>query len=412
MGERNPVAGSGLGGRVLKGRAMTREASQYHLKERNLAAERMPRSGIRVILDEAHRLGGEILHLEIGQPDLATPAHVIEAAHQAALDGDTGYTPNAGYPSLRAAFADRLSEEQQLAIRPEQVVVSVGAMGAMFAAFCALVSPGDEVLIPDPGYPNYHMPVSLLGATGVPYPLEPANGFAVTAETIRDRISDRTKLIILNSPSNPTGEVIAAGTLEKIIDLARERGIYVLSDEAYDHVVFQGKHCSSLRFDNSGCVVSIFSCSKTYSMTGWRVGFSVSASPLAEILTKLQEMFVSCAPSVSQRAAEAALRGPQDCVLEMLATYRKRRELALHRCEELGLTCIVPKGAFYLMVELPRDETDSMDFALRLVRERRVAVAPGITFGEKGNRFVRLSLCASETTISEGLARLAEYGGG
>lgn len=378
------------------------------MKELNFAAESMPRSGIRVLLDEADKIG-DVLHLEIGQPDFPTPAHIIEAATQAAYEGYTGYTPNAGYMSLREAFAARLKNDHGLDIPAERVVVSVGAMGALFNAFCVTVAPGDEVLIPDPGYPNYYMPVQLLGARAVPYPLEAApSGFSINPEVLRSLITERTKVIIVNSPSNPTGLVECGETLQKIVELAQEHGLYIISDEAYDHIIFDGTHLSPLLYDDNGCVIATYSCSKTYSMTGWRVGFVVSPPAITPVITKLQEAYISCAPSVSQKAAEAALNGPQDCVKEMVEVYCRRRQTAMDLCDELGIDYIRPKGAFYLMVALPEAARhDSMGFALRLVKEARVAVAPGVTFGLKGEGYVRLSLCSSEETIREGLMRLA-----
>jgi aspartate aminotransferase/aminotransferase len=376
------------------------------MKSLNPAAVAMPQSGIRAILDEASKLE-DVLHLEIGQPDLPTPGHIIEAAERAARNGYTGYTPNAGYWSLREAFAARLSDEQGLSVEPEQVVVSVGAMGALFSTLCALVAPGDEILVPDPGYPNYQMPIHLLGAKAVPYPLELSSGYSLVPAIIESLISRRTKAIIINSPSNPTGMVATPEALRGVVQMAQEHRLFVISDEAYDHIVFEGRHVCALHFDTSGGVVSIFSCSKTYSMTGWRVGFSVSTRGIAVLLTKLQEMFVSCAPSVSQKAAEAALAGPQDCVGEMLGHYRRRRDSALELATALNLAVVVPNGAFYMMIGLPEwAGGDSMGFARHLLAETHLAVAPGITFGMNGQGFIRVSLCASEASIAEGLRRL------
>ncbi len=378
------------------------------MKDLNFAAQNMPRSGIRVILDEANKVGN-VLHLEIGQPDFPTPTHIIEAATKAAYDGYTGYTPNAGYPSLREAFATRLKSDYGLNLSAEQVVVSGGAMGALFNAFCTTLSPGDEVLLPDPGYPNYVMTVQLLGARFIPYPLDVTpSGYSLNYEAIRSRITERTKVIVINSPSNPTGLVARGEVLQELVKLAQAYGLYILSDEAYDHIIFEGAHVSPLSFDESGCVIATYSCSKTYSMTGWRVGFTVASPTIAPIATKLQEAYISCAPSVSQKAAEAALNGPQTCVTEMVATYHRRRQVALDLCSKLGIQCIPPKGAFYLMIALPEAaKSDSMGFALRLVKEAQLAVAPGVTFGTKGEGQVRLSLCSSEETICEGLKRLA-----
>ncbi|MCP4629508.1 MAG: aminotransferase class I/II-fold pyridoxal phosphate-dependent enzyme [bacterium] len=379
------------------------------MKILNPAAEFMPRSGIRYILDKANNYS-DVLHLEIGQPDLPTPPHIVDAAMRAAREGFTGYTPNAGYPSLRRTFAKRLSAEQGINIYPEQIVVTVGAMGGLFSAMSATLAPGDEALVPDPGYPNYSMALRLLGGKTVSYPLKKTSRFALDTEEIRTRITPQTKLIVINSPSNPTGAVISEVDLINVVEIAKTHGLYLLSDEAYDHVIFDGKHISPLKYDDAGCAISIYSCSKTYSMTGWRVGFTVSTAENATIITKLQEAFVACAASISQKAAEAALTGPQQCVDDMRETYSNRRNLALDLCSMLGLQCIAPSGAFYLMIELPSTEKrDSLEFCLQLIKDKRVAIAPGVTFGKKGEGFIRASLCASEEVLKTGLSRLAEY---
>ena len=380
-------------------------------KSLNPTVVQMPRSGIRVVLDEANKLE-DVCHLEIGQPDLPTPPHIVEAAVAAARQGYTGYTPNAGFPSLRQAFAERLNEERGLRIDPEQVVVTVGAMGAIFSALCATVAPGDEVLIPDPGYPNYLMPVRLLGATSVRYPLDAGAGFALQADAIRERIGPRTKAIIINSPSNPTGAMIDRAELEAVIELVQKHGLYLISDEAYAHVCFGKPHLTPLGYNAGEHVIAVYSCSKTYSMTGWRVGFAVSSLEIARLLSKLQEVYVACAPSVSQKAAEAALRGSQECVEAMAKTYWRRRDLALRLCDDYGLVAVPPQGAFYLLIALPaQGDKDSTAYALQLLAQKHVAVAPGRTFGPSGEGFVRIALCAPENAIQEGLKRIAEFSG-
>jgi aspartate aminotransferase len=379
------------------------------MRHLNPTAVSLPRSGIRLILDEAHRIGN-VIHLEIGQPDLPTPAHIVEAAATAAHGGFTGYTPNAGYSSLREAFAARILEDHALRVEAAQVVVTPGAAGALFSALCALLSPGDEVMVPNPGYPNYYMPVLLLGARAIPYPLNSAASFALDPDAIAELVTRRTKVIIINSPSNPTGSVADSSTWGRILEIASQHGVYIISDECYDHILFEGKHVSPLGFDPPDGVIAVYSCSKTYSMTGWRVGFAVSTTELANTITHLQEMYVSCAPSVSQKAAEAALRGPQACVHEMVSTYSRRRDLAGALATQHGLQHTIPRGAFYMLVAIPgRYRTDSMGYCLRLVKEARVAVAPGLTFGSLGEGYVRVSLCASESALSEGIPRLAEF---
>jgi aspartate aminotransferase/aminotransferase len=373
----------------------------------NQAAVNMPRSGIRVILDEANKLEN-VIHLEIGQPDFPTPPHIIEAAMRAAYDGYTGYTPNAGYSQLRDAFANRLNIDSHLNVSSNQITVTAGAMGALFNAFCAFISPGDEVLIPDPGYPNYYMPIGMLGGKAIPYPLLLDDEFPIRADMISPLITRFTKVIVINSPSNPSGSVINESELIKILELANKNGLKIISDEAYDHILFEGQHISPLKYSDSSSIVAIYSCSKTYSMTGWRVGFLVTSPNLAPLMSKLQEMYISCAPSISQKAAEAALNGPQTCVRDMVNVYQKRKDISLELCNTLNVKYVKPKGAFYLMIKLPEcEKANSMQFALGLLKSQKVAVAPGITFGGHGEGFVRVSLCANQDVICSGLRIIA-----
>ncbi len=378
------------------------------MKKTNPVIENMPRSGIRVILDEANKLE-DVLHLEIGQPDFATPDHIIEAAHQAAIDGFTGYTPNAGFGSLREAFADHLKIEYGIHADSEQIVVTAGAMGALFNAFSTLVSPGDEVLIPDPGYPNYSMALQFLRAKPVAYPLGfDSSQFYLDPDVIEQSITKKTKAIVLNSPSNPTGLVADEKAIIRIVEVAHKHGLYIISDEAYDHIIFNGAHHSPLKFGREEHIIAVYSCSKTYAMTGWRVGFAVAPAEICRLMSKLQEAYIACAPSISQKAAEAALKGPQSCVSAMNASYQQRRDLAIRICSELKINCVLPNGAFYLMVALPEPVMEnSMQFSLDLVKQSKLAVAPGITFGERGEGFIRLALCAKESVLKEGLSRLS-----
>lgn len=379
------------------------------LKSINPAANHMPRSGIRVVLDEAQKIA-DVLHLEIGQPDLPTPAHIVTAAAEAMRAGYTGYTPNAGFFSLREAFAQRLLEDHGLAVSPDQVVVTVGAMGALFSALAAIVEPGDEVLLPDPGYPNYLMAIRMLQGIPVYYALDRTAGFSLQIDALKERIGKRSKAILINSPANPTGAMLERAQIQAVASLAQEHGLFVVSDEAYDHICFEMPHQPLLALGVEEGVVAVYSCSKTYSMTGWRVGFSVSSVKMAALLTKLQEVFVACAPSISQKAAEAALSSPQDCVAEMLATYRRRRESALTQARELGLTVLPPQGAFYLMLPIPpRWILDSTGYALELLHQQHVAVAPGRTFGPGGEGYVRIALCTGESIIEDGLRRIHAF---
>jgi len=316
-----------------------------------------------------------------------------------------------GFISLRETFAESLERDHNITISPDQVVVSVGAMGALFNTFSALIAKDDEVLIPDPGYPNYIMALNLLHSKPVPYPLGVnQNGFYIDTDIIKSLITEKTKAIVINSPSNPTGLIANEESVLQIIEIASQAGIYIISDESYDHIIFDQPHISPLSYDLNGQIISIYSCSKTYAMTGWRVGFAVAPSNIIQLISKLQEATVSCASSVSQKAAEAALKGPQNCVEEMRIAYQKNRDIAINMCEQMSLQYTKPNGAFYLMISLPSSAChDSMQFSLNLLRMMKLAVAPGITFGRKGEGYIRLALCVNEKTIIEGLNRISSF---
>lgn len=372
------------------------------------AVSAMRRSGIREVMDLAASHSG-VIHLEVGEPDFATPAHVVEAAARAAESGYTKYTANRGLPSLREALAAKLRRSNRILADPDQIVVTTGGVTALAESLLALVEPGEEVLLPDPAWPNYEMMAAALGARVVRYPLDRARGYEPDLERLAELArSPRAKVVLVNSPGNPTGSVWGRETVERVYQIACESNIYLLTDEVYEEIVFQGEHVSPASLDDEGRVVSVFSFSKTYAMTGWRVGYAVSSPPLAEVIAKIQEALVSCAPSVSQKAAEAALLGPQECVADMRAAYRARRDFAVEALRTHGLFVTEPQGAFYIVADIGSATSDTFGFARWLVGEHGVAVAPGETFGPAGAGLVRLSLAASRSSLEEGIRRLAE----
>jgi aspartate aminotransferase len=385
------------------------------MKPISTAAKEMPRSGIRVILDLAVRIP-DAIHLEIGQPDFPTPPHIVEAAHQAMLQGFTKYTPNSGLLSLREAIAHKVTHDNAIPVTSDHIVVTTGGMGGLFSSAAAVLDPGDEVLVPDPGYPNYGMMAMLCRANAVRYPLTGiAQGFQPILDALPGLVTPRTKAIVLNSPSTPTGSVIPPQTLAALVEFARRHDLYVISDECYEKIVFDASHISAGTFDTDGRVLSVFSFSKTYSMTGWRVGYVATTPDLAMIITKLQEATVACASSVSQKAAEAALAGPQDSIPVMVDAYRRRRDAVLDILKSRGLPTYTPQGAFYLLIDISRcqiegaEELRSERFARDFLTTEHVAVAPGRTFGYLGNRYIRISLAASEETLTEGVGRLCRF---
>ena len=380
------------------------------LKPINTYIENMPRSGIRRIMDSA--TAPDILHLEVGQPDFSTPEPVIRAACEAAMDKDgryTRYTPNMGYASLRKGIVKKLKAENGIDTTEGQILITPGSNYGIMITLSVLLNEGDEVLAPDPGYVTYASLPPQYGCTVRRYPLHASDGFVPRIESIADCITPRTKVIVHNSPSNPTGAVCTKSFTKDLVELARTHNIYILSDEAYEHIVFEGRHISPARFDKDGNVISIFSFSKSYAMTGWRVGYVVSSEPIAKVLEKQQELCVSCAPSISQKAAEAALGLDRQHILSMVGQYRKRRDLAMEILKKYGFFSYSPAGAFYVLVDISSTGMDSDAFADRLLNEQRVAVAPGATFGALAGKYIRVSMATEDMTIAEGLERICKY---
>ena len=363
-------------------------------------------SGIREIMDLSAEMN-DVIHLEVGEPLFNTPPHITAAALAAAEAGYTKYTPNKGLLSLRGSIVERLNSDYDIAFTTENVVVTVGGVGGIFTAVCALVDQGDEVLIPDPGWPTYEMIIHCAGALYRRYPLDPERNFLPSVSSIEQLITTKTKILLLNTPSNPLGVVIPGALLEELVDLARRRDIYIISDEVYNKIVFDDKHVSALTFDTDERVVGIFSFSKNYAMTGWRVGYAVASEAITSQATKLQEAHVSCASSVSQKAAEAALLSSQDCIETMRQTYRDNLVVAREVLDQFGFKYQIPRGAFYIWIDV--NSRDSAEFAKNFLTKNKVAVAPGTTFGPSGKSYIRISLASDRESIREGLRRLGSF---
>ncbi len=362
----------------------------------------LPRSGIREIMDIAAQMSN-VVHLEVGEPDFATPSHVVEAAARAGREGFTKYTPSLGYATLRDALAEKLLAENRIAASPDDIVVTTGAVTALFEAIIALVEPGDVVLLPDPGWPNTEAMVLLAGGVPVRYVLDPARGYEPNLDELRD-LSRRMlpRVIYMNSPSNPTGAVFAEDAVMGMCDIAEETGAVLLSDECYEAIRFGRPHLSPASLFPRR-VFTAYSFSKTYAMTGWRVGYLVTPPGLGATFMRIQEPVISCATGVAQKAAEAALTGPQDCVREMVDAYRSRRDRVVQLLSGTGLLLTVPQGAFYAMLDVSGAGTDARSFAHALLRERLVAVAPGTTFGPSGATAIRISLASSIAALESGI---------
>ena len=372
-------------------------------------AESMPRSGIRQVMDLAWSLPAPVIGLHVGEPSFPSPAHVVEAARAAYAAGETHYVPNAGIDALRAAIAEKVSTVNGFVVIPGQVVVSAGGAQALHNAFSLTLSAGDEVLIPDPGWPNYAMAVQLLQAAPVRYPLRPENGFRPDPAELARLVTERTRVLVVNTPSNPLGTVLPAADVEALVRLAEDHDLWLLSDECYDALTFGQPHVSPGRFDRDGRVLSAFSFSKTYAMTGLRVGYLITTEEVARQSAKLQEPMLACVNAPAQAAALAALRGPQDEVAMMRAAYRERRDLALAQLDAQGMGYLTPEGAFYLWVDVrDRSHGDVATWAMDLLRQHHVAVAPGTTFGPLGEGWVRLSLATATEDLVEGIRRMGK----
>ena len=380
------------------------------LRPINTYIQNMPRSGIRRIMDSA--TAPDIMHLEVGQPDFATPEPVIRAACEAAGDNKglyTRYTPNMGYSSLRKSLVKKLKQENRISSTENQILVTPGSNYGIMIALSVLLNKGDEVLVPDPGYGNYAALAPQYGCTVARYPLYERDGFAPRIEAITEYITPKTKVIVHNSPSNPTGSVCSETYVKELLEVARFQNLYLLSDEAYEHIVFDSNHISPARYDTDGRVVSIFSFSKSYAMTGWRVGYVVANETISEALEKQQELCVSCAPSISQKAAEAALELSHQQIDAMVQQYRRRRNIALDILRKHDLYSYTPNGAFYVLIDVSSTGMDSDFFADSLLSDQKVAVAPGATFGIRAAKYVRVSLAASDAVVIEGLEKVCNF---
>jgi len=371
---------------------------------------RIPRSGIREVMDLAiaAEKEGPVIHLEVGQPDFATPAHIVEATCRAVREGHTRYISTAGIPPLREAAARSYQRRTGVATSANQVLVTTGAMMSLATSFFTLLEPGDEVLLPDPGWPNYFTSVALARGVPVPYSLR-APEFLPDLDELQSLVTPRTKILLLCSPSNPTGQVHDAALTEALVAFARRNDLWVVSDEIYSEIVFEGSAPSVLNFDTDERCLVVSGVSKTYAMTGYRIGFTRGRVDYINVAAKLQEPFVSCGTAFSQYAAAAALDGPQDCVAEMRAAYLRRRDIALDVLRARGLYQYTPGGAFYVLVDISATAMDSRDFAVQLLKEKRVAVAPGSTFGRLSAASVRVSVASRDEDVREGVGRICDF---
>jgi aspartate/methionine/tyrosine aminotransferase len=353
--------------------------------------------------------GKSVIHLEIGEPDFDTPGHIIAAAQQALEEGYTHYGPGAGQPELRQAVARYLKQWRGVDVDPKRIVITPGGKPIMFFAILALINPGDEVLYPDPGFPIYESMARFVGGKAVPMPLREERGFRFDPDEFRQLVTEKTRLIIINSPHNPTGSVLTSADLSVIADVARERNIVVLSDEIYSRILYTGEHESIATLDGMlDRTIVLDGWSKTWAMTGWRLGFGVFPTELVPHVERLISNSVSCTSSFAQQAAIAALEGPQDQVERMLNEFTRRRAAIVAGLNALsGVRCLWPDGAFYAFPNITGTGYSSRELADRLLQEAGVACLSGTAFGEYGEGYIRFSYANSLDNIQLALERMA-----
>jgi aminotransferase len=382
-------------------------------------AERMndiPFSGIRKVFEQVDQLkaqGRTIYPYYIGRPNFDTPVHIKEAAKQALDDGLVAYTSNYGLPELREAIAHKLAIDNKLTVNPEkEIIVTVGANEAVLMIMMGLLNPGDEVLIPDPMWLHYFYCAKLAGAKVVSVPLREADGFQLDPAEIERRITPRTKMIVVNTPHNPTGVVYTRETLSAVADIAARHNLLVLSDEIYEKIIFDGtEHISMATFGNiTDLTLTVNGFSKSYAMTGWRLGYVVANPELIGVLVRVHQYTTVCATSFAQAGANAALRGPQESIDQMVGEFDRRRRALVEAFRQLpGASLVNPTGAFYAFPNLSALGGTSEDIAKRLLNETGIAVVPGSAFGDYGEGYVRISYACSLADVENGMATLKDF---
>jgi aminotransferase len=371
------------------------------------------RSPFYTIADYARSLNiKDIIFLNVGEPDFTTPQHIIKAAKKALDEGFTHYSGDKGLLELRQLIAEKLRKERELEVDPaEGVIITSGGGEANWAALMSLINPGDEVLIPSPYYPPYNTTVRLAGGVPVPVPLKEELGFEWDPEDLERRITQNTKLIIVCSPDNPTGGVLSEKCIRELARAAQEHDLLVLSDEVYEAFLYDNKKFCSIAsipgMEERTIITNSFS--KTYAMTGWRVGFIAGSSEIISNALKVHYATTICASTISQKAAIAALIGPQNCVKEMASEYDARRKIIVEGLNKIaGFKCNMPKGAFYVFPNIKEFKMSSEAFAKHLVKEARVVTVNGSAFGPDGEGYLRISYAASQKNILNALDRISE----
>ena len=379
-------------------------------------AERMDHIGTETAFEAAARAralaatGRDIIHLHLGEPDFDTPPNIVEAAARALRDGQTHYAPPPGVPAFREAIAADFSRRRGVEVTPDRVVVTPGAKPVMAFLMMALVGPGDEVIVPDPGFPIYESMARFMGATPVPIPLRPERDFRLDLDELRSLITPRTRLLVFNSPQNPTGAVMTRADIEGIAAIAMAHDLVVLADEIYSRILYEGEHVSILTVEGmEERTVVLDGLSKTYAMTGWRLGWGILPKPLVPVFERLLINTVSCTATYAQVAGAEALNGPQDAVDAMVREFRARRALIVAGLNELpGVTAPMPAGAFYAFPDVSGTGMAGRTFADRMLNEAGVSLLAGTAFGQQGMGSLRVSYANSQDNLRAALTRMGD----
>ncbi len=385
-----------------------------------MLAKSMSRLGTEtafVVLARARELeatGKDIVHLEIGEPDFDTPVNIVTKAVEALHAGYTHYGPAAGLPDVRRIIAEYMARDRGIEVGPQNIVVTPGGKPIIYFSLTALVDPGDEVVYPNPGFPIYESVINFLGAKAVPIKLSEDQDFCFSIDELRGLVGPKTKLLILNSPQNPTGGVMSAADLDAIAELAVAHDFWVLSDEIYNKIIYTGQHESiATRPGMLERTIILDGHSKTYAMTGWRLGYGVMRADLAEQVAKLQTNCTSCTASFTQVAGAEALTGPQDAVQTMVAEFKTRRDLLVDGLNAIpGITCRRPKGAFYVFPNITSLGLSSKEAETTLLNKYGVAALAGTSFGAFGEGYLRFSYANSQQNIRKALERVARFAAG
>ncbi len=369
----------------------------------------MPSSSIMVISERAQQME-DVVRMELGEPDFDTPEHIRRAAAQAMEEGRTHYTLGAGISELREEISRKLRVDNSLEYDPKtQVVVTAGSTTALNLALLTTVNPGEEVLVPSPGWAQYVGCVKFAQAIPVYYSLTEKNRFGLDSEELRQKVTKKTKAILICSPNNPTGSVLTEKELRELSSFAEEHDLLVISDEVYEKITYEGaKHRSIGSIDGMAKrVITVNAFSKTYAMTGWRLGYAAGPSEISSQMVKLNILLNTCASSIAQRAGVQALRGSQDCVQEMCKEYSRRRAFVLERIDRIpNMTCVAPRGAFYVFPNITEFGLSSFDFVMTLLEKARVSTIPGNAFGPSGEGYFRISYASSMENLARGMDRI------